>query len=230
MPPPPPAADTPESGDAHGPGTPMPEEDALLEAALKGDRGALIQLLEKLGPRVRARITPKISGHHRAAMDEDDVMQVTYLEAVTRLASFRGGGASGFLAWLTRLAENNLVDAIRMLEAEKRPNPKKRVHRARVQPDADSMVALIELVGVTSTAPSSAVTQSEIRRALDVVLARMPPDYAQVIRMYDLQGQPAAAVATEMGRSEGAIYMLRARAHDRLRDELPSESKFFSVS
>ncbi|MEM1184434.1 MAG: sigma-70 family RNA polymerase sigma factor [Planctomycetota bacterium] len=203
--------------------------DALLDRALGGERSALIELLEHLGPRVRGRIAARISPHHRAAVDEDDVMQVTYLEAVTRLASFRGGGSSGFLAWLSRLAENNLVDAIRMIEAEKRPNPKKRVRGARVSPDADSMVALIELVGVTSTAPSAAAAHDEVKRALDAVLARMPPDYAQVIRMYDLQGQPAAAVAADMGRSEGAVYMLRARAHDRLRDELPSESKFFSV-
>lgn len=205
------------------------ELDAVLERAVGGDRDALIDLLERLGPRVRGRIATKISPHHRSAIDEDDVMQVTYLEAVTRLASFRGGGASGFLAWLSRLAENNLVDAVRMIEADKRPNPKKRVRAARVSPETDSMVALIELVGVTSSAPSDGAAHSEVKRALDAVFARMPPDYAQVIMMYDLQGQSAAAVAAEMGRSEGAVYMLRARAHDRLRDELPSESKFFSV-
>ena len=203
--------------------------DQQLERALDGDREALIGLLERLGPRVRGRIAARIGAHHRSSIDEDDVMQVTYLEAVTRLASFRGGGSSGFLAWLSRLAENNLVDAIRMIEAEKRPNPKKRVRPNRDSPDTDSMVALIELVGVTSSAPSDGAAHDEVKRALDAVLARMPPDYAQVILMYDLQGQPASAVAVEMGRSEGAIYMLRARAHDRLRDELPSESKFFSV-
>ncbi|MEM7754403.1 MAG: sigma-70 family RNA polymerase sigma factor [Planctomycetota bacterium] len=203
--------------------------DQRLEQALAGDRNALIDLLESLGPRVRGRIAARIGPHHRSSIDEDDVMQVTYLEAVTRLASFRGGGSSGFLAWLSRLAENNLVDAIRMIEAEKRPNPKKRVRASRVSPETDSMVALIEMVGVTSSAPSEGAAHDEVKRALDAVFARMPPDYAQVIMMYDLQGQPAAAVAAEMGRSEGAIYMLRARAHDRLRDELPSESKFFSV-
>ena len=206
-----------------------PTLEAKLDAALAGDREALVEVLEALGPRVRGRVANRISAHHRSAIDEDDVMQVTYIEAVTRLASFRGGGTSGFLAWLSRLAENNLVDAIRMIEADKRPNPKKRVRGQNVSPEADSMVALIELVGVTSTAPSEGATQNEVKRALDIVLDRMPPDYAQVIRMYDLQGQPAAAVAAEMGRSEGAVYMLRARAHDRLRDELPSESKFFSV-
>jgi hypothetical protein len=37
-------------------------------------------------------------------------------------------------------------------------------------------------------------------------------------------------LAAEMKRSEGAAYMLRARAHDRLKEILGSDSKFFSTS
>ncbi len=61
------------------------------------------------------------------------------------------------------------------------------------------------------------------------MLAKLPPDYATVIRLYDLQGKPIAEVAADLGRSEGAVYMLRARTHDRLRELLPGESKFFSA-
>ena len=50
-----------------------------------------------------------------------------------------------------------------------------------------------------------------------------------MISLYVVQGRSASERAQELDRSEGAIYMLRARAHDRLRDLLPRESKFFSV-
>ena len=79
------------------------------------------------------------------------------------------------------------------------------------------------------TTPSAAAAGNEIRSALASVLERLPPDYATVIKLYDLQGRSASELAAELNRSEGAVYMLRARAHDRLRDLLPSESKFFSV-
>lgn len=214
----------------HNPfGSGKPEsDDVLLESALEGNRSALVSLLERIGPRVRARIAAKITGHLQSVLDEDDVMQVTYLEVVTRLDRFQGGGASGFLSWVSRLAENNLIDAVRMLEADKRPNPRNRVERATA--DGDSRVALVELVGVTVTTPSQIIAKSEIAAALDRVLARLPADYERVIRLYDLEQRPIEAVCGELGRSSGAVYMLRARAHERLRELLPSESRFFSVS
>lgn len=203
--------------------------EALLERAQRGDRDALIRLLEVYAGRVRARIGPKVSPHLRSSVDEDDVMQVTYLEVVTRFTTFQGGGASGFLAWMTRLAENNLIDAVRMLEADKRPNPKNRVGNRQVSDEDHSAHALIDLIGVTVSTPTKAVAANEIREALSNVLEKLPPDYATVVRLYDLKGKSAAEVATELDRSEGAVYMLRARAHDRLKELLPSESKFFSV-
>ena len=204
--------------------------DAMLDRALAGDRQSLISLLETVGPIVRSRIVPKIGPRLRIFVDDDDVMQVTYLEAVTRLDAFKGGGASGFLAWVQRLADNNLIDAIRMHEASKRPDPRKRVGAGGVGDDPDALIGLVELVGVTSTTPSNTAEKNDMRNAIEAVLLRLPPDYASVIRQYDLAGKPIAEVAAELGRSEGAVYMLRARAHDRLRDLLPSESKFFSVT
>lgn len=204
--------------------------DELLARAREGDRTALIELLEACAGRVRGRISPKITGYLRPFLDEDDVMQVTYLEVATRFETFSNGDSNGFLAWMSRLAENNLIDAVRMIEADKRPNPKKRVETAGKRgAGGEPMQALIEMIGVTVTTPSSAAVGQEIKSALSMVLDRLPPDYATVIRLYDLQGRSAAELAAELNRSEGAIYMLRARAHDRLRDLLPSESKFFSV-
>jgi len=49
-----------------------------------------------------------------------------------------------------------------------------------------------------------------------------------VVRLYDLEELPAAEIAQRMGRSAGAIHMLKARAHDRLVDILGSSSSFFS--
>ena len=53
---------------------------------------------------------------------------------------------------------------------------------------------------------------------------------ATVVRLYDIEGRSGPEVATTMGRSRGAVVMLRARAHDRLAELLGSGSKFFSDS
>lgn len=206
---------------------PTPEQEAQLERALKGDQHALVDLLEDLGGLVRARIEPKIGTHLKSSLDVDDVMQVTYMEVVSRLDGFQQGGVRGFLAWLTRMAENNLIDAARMLESQKRPNPRKRVTHASAE---ESMVALVEAIGATVTTPSRAAARGELGGVLDDALAKLPPAYEKVIRLYDFQGKNAKSVAAEMGKSEGAVYMLRARAHDRLRELLGGESRFFTMA
>ncbi len=58
------------------------ELERLLGLAQSGDRKALVGLLEACAPKVRARIEPKIGAALRSSLDVDDVMQVTFLEAV----------------------------------------------------------------------------------------------------------------------------------------------------
>lgn len=207
--------------------SPQPTQDELLRRAMGGNVDALTTLLGELGPVVRSRIAPKISPRWRAVLDEDDVMQTTYLEACLRINRFTTGAAREFLAWLTRLAENNLIDAVRSLESAKRPDPRKRVTQAANADD--SAVALIDMLSASGSTPSRVVGRGEAAGLMDMALKRLPPDYEKVVRLYDLAGNPAHAVARELGRSEGAIYMLRARAHDQLRELLGSDSKFFST-
>lgn len=200
-------------------------ENTLVERAVRGDSEALVELLEIEGPIVRTRIDPKINQIWKSVLDADDVMQVSYMEAFMLIGKFQSAGDGSFRAWLSQIAENNLRDAIKSLERAKRPSPRRRVHGP---PGEESFVALIELLGVTESTPSQSVARGEYRTAIDKALDTLPPDYARVIRLYDLEGRSVSELAAAMGRSPGAIFMLRARAHDKLRDALGSSSQFFS--
>lgn len=206
----------------------MPSEDTqeqLLSKAQDGDVEALVTLLESVGATVRAIMEPKIGRKHRTMVTTDDIMQVTYMESFARFSSFTGGGVKGFQAWLIRIAENNLIDAIRGLDAAKRPNPSRRIENRNQD---DSMVAMVEAIGVTVSTPSLAAHKGEVVSCIHEAVAKLPPDYAQVITMYDLQGRSIEEVVEELGRSKGAVYMLRARAHEHLREVLGSESRYFT--
>ncbi len=206
--------------------TPTPPTDAeLLAKATGGDQPALVELLRRHGPTVRARIAGKISSIWQSMIEPDDVLQVTYVEAVMDIGRFQPRHEGSFLAWLTLLAENNLRDAIKELDRAKRPSPRKRVTAG---PSDESYVALVELMGATLTTPSIQAAKGEIKTALDAALDRLPPDYARVIRLYDLAGKNIEEVCAEMGKSQGAVFMLRARAHDRLKQVIGTESQFFS--
>lgn len=202
------------------------DADTLLEHAMKGETASLAKLLELCGPKVRARIEGRIGPTHRSSLDADDVMQVTYVEAVMRLARFKGGGASGFLAWLSRMAENNLIDAVRALEAGRRPDPARRITNAGGT--SGSVVALIDLLSGTMTTPSHHAAHDEAAAHLQRAISSLPKDYEKVVRLFDLEGIEMKEVAQRLGKSEGAAYMLRARAHDRLREAMGPAAKFFS--
>lgn len=202
------------------------DEHRLVNAAIAGDEDALTRLLGAFGHTVRERLKGKIGQQWRASLDEDDVMQVTYLEAFLLIGQFKPRGVGSFTAWLTQVAENNLRDALRGLQAAKRPNPRNRVQVSGV--NQESFVALVEMLGSASTTPSRVAAADESVRLLEHALGTLPPDYERVVRMYDLEGLSAQEVGEQLGRSSGAIYMLRARAHERLKKLLGSESRFFS--
>lgn len=197
----------------------MPErDDELFVAGARGDSDAIAALLLRYGPQVRARLAAKIGQVWRGLLDEDDVLQVTYMEAFLRFMQFSPQGENAFVNWLSQIAENNLRDAIRGLERAKRPDP-----RRRVAPSAEqSTYALLDQLARHSATPSKIMRREESVVMLEEAIAQLPADYQTVVRSYDLQGNTIAVVAEQMKRSEGAVFMLRARALERLREILGS--------
>lgn len=194
----------------------------LIERAVQGDADSLGELLSLFGPRIEAQL--RISRPWRTMLEPGDVMQVTYLEAFLQISSFRPDQSSSFEAWLARIAENNLRDAIRGLERQKQLPPSKRIAEPN---SSDSYVGLYEQLAATTTTPSRTAARKDVERLMQAAIDRLPPDYATAIRLYDLEGRPMNAITTTMNRSAGAVHMLRARAHQRLGELLGSASAWF---
>jgi len=188
--------------------------------AVEGDELALTELLARHGLPIRQNLN--IAGKWRGLIEPDDVMQVTYLEAVLRIRQFTPGSPNGFANWLRRIAENNLRDAVKALECEKR-GPS-RGHR----PTTDSHAALLEQIGGTTTTPSRAAGRREVQKIVEDALLELPPDYARVLRLCELEGRSSGEASAELGRSDGAVRMLLCRAKDRLREVLGSGAAYFS--
>jgi RNA polymerase sigma-70 factor (ECF subfamily) len=200
-------------------------EEQLTHAVLAGDEDALSELLRRHGQELRQRLTGQIGRQYRSAVDEDDVLQVTYMEAFLRIYQFTNAGSGSFLAWLTRIAENNLRDAIRELDAGSRPPRARQLHAAPMSESYDDLLS--SLVGSDST-PFKRAARGESKEIIEAALEELPLDYAKVIRLYDLELLEIEKVAAALNRSKGATHMLRARAHDRLRELLGEEGRFFS--
>ncbi len=199
----------------------MTSEAEQIRAAIAGDMDALTRLLRARTAQLRSQL--KIDARWQSVIDVDDILQITFTEAFLRIGRFEPTGPGAFMAWLSRIADNNLRDAIKGLQRQKRPPP---APQATGRGDA-SVVELLELLGVTTTTPTRVFAQNELKEALERALAALPEDYARAVRAYDLEGRSIAETSQLLDRKPGAVHMLRARAHGRLR-ELLGQNPFFS--
>lgn len=204
----------------------MVGDDEHLKLACGGDADALTELLKHYGPIIRQDVARQIPRRWQALLSEDDVMQQTYADAFRSIRRFKPRGEGSFAKWLVSLARCNARDAIKMLQAEKRGGSRRRIEVTNTN---ESMCALYEQLATSGTSPSQHAARAEATSALSQAIQGLQPTYHQVVQMYDLEGRPMDEVAQVLKRSPGAVYMLRARAHDQLREELGTASQFFSI-
>ena len=100
------------------------DDDERVARAVAGDLDELEQLLREVTPAVLASL--EIDSIWSRSFDRDDVLQVSFLEAYLRIRTLRTATMGGFRAWLARIATNNLRDAVRALERDKRPSARRR--------------------------------------------------------------------------------------------------------
>ncbi len=201
-------------------------DDSLLERAVEGDGDALAALLERHAPAVRHALAGAIPARWQAVLTLDDVMQQAYAEAFGAIRRFALREGHTFEDWLVVIARRTLVDALRGLGAEKRGGDRPRITASA--PGGDSYISLLDVLGVTTTTPSRAAARCEGSDAVRGAIDRLPETQRLVVERYDLQGRTAEEIASEIGRSVGAIYMLRARAHRALCDIMGAPQAYLS--
>jgi RNA polymerase sigma factor (sigma-70 family) len=204
----------------------------LVGRARTGDEDAIGGLLCLHAADVRGVIGRALPRRRRSALSEDDVLQQTWVDAFCDFQAFvatlpREGerpAAEDHAAlgrWLVTLARRNLVDALRMLDAEKRGG-----RRGQVGLDG----VLVARAGGASRRASRVAVRMEASGAVLAAVRGLPERYREVVMGYDLEGRSMAEVAERIGASRGAAYMLRARALRALRSALGSSSRLFPSS
>lgn len=199
------------------------DEQAVM-GAVAGDADALASVLRAYGPSLHRHFAERIGRRYQAMLSSDDVLQVTFMEAFLHIRSFTYTGKNSFFAWLRQIGENNLRDAIRELDAKKRPER----GRLGIRSSDDFYSSFLgELVGSLTT-PTQHARRVDTKTLLEAALERLPPDYATVVRLYDLEERHIDEVvaAFDPPRSRGAIHMLRLRAFDCLRRLLAESGTF----
>lgn len=203
------------------------DEDRLLQDAVAGDGDALESLLLLHFDRLVAEVSARIPDDARAALSGEDVVQDAFIVAFQQIREFEPRGGAAFHAWLARIAENRLMDAVKALRAAKRGGGWVRV-QGTPSAEADGIIPALEMLATRSSTPSRSVAAHEAEAALEAALNSLDPDYRDVLRMRYIEAQPVAACAARLRRSEGAVHMLLSRALVALRARMGESAQFFT--
>lgn len=200
------------------PQPPADESDERLVArAVAGDQGALSTLLARHEDRARRIARIRMGRRVRSFLESQDVVQNSLLVATQQLEKFQGQGPGSFVAWLSRIVENQVRDAAKYAGAVKR--------------DPDRVVPL-DLAGASSrrsvldppdhgARPSEIAMDAELREAFDACVAALPADMREVVLLRDYANEDWETIAAKLERSsEGAIRQLYRRARIKLGNAL----------
>jgi len=177
------------------------ETTALLRGAKEGSAEALEEIYRRYAGRLLALVRLRLGRGLRSRLESRDILQACLLKSFERLDQFEGSEAASLMAWLARIAENEIRD-----QADFH-------HRGRR--DARREAPLEEAGGPAAqhlrSALSRAILGEEFLR-LEKALETLPEDYREVVLLRKMEERSWREVAGRLGRSEDACRMLLGRA------------------
>lgn len=186
------------------------------------DESSLERLIRTHEDELGARLGREMPRRHAGVLSVEDVLQQTWIDASLGFETLVSRSDRAVRAWLWSIARRNLIDAIRMLDAERRGGGRRMTPLRSIGSGS--------LRWFARSTPSRRPRALERNRALYDAIGELPERYRRVVEGFDLQGRAMGEIASELGTSPGAAYMMRARAHRVLRERLGRASLFFSGS
>ncbi len=153
---------------------------------------------------------------HREAAE--DVTQEAFVSAWRHIDTFRGGS---FRSWLFTIAANRARDELR--KGVRRPTTS--LDAARDDPDRADIDP-----PEPGPSPEGVAEQGEVRAAIEVALATLPPDWREVIVMSDIHGMDYAEIAAATGIALGTVKSRLSRARSRLREVILESRELSEVA
>ena len=154
-------------------------------------------------------------------LDVNDVLQQTCVDAFCAISRVQIDDQRAFSAWFETIARRNLIDTVRALRSEKRGGNHQRLTVHDLTKSLSDLLG--QLFAHSVTASRQAMTSESLDR-LRQAIAKLPEHYRAVVEQYDLKQQTIEQVAQTLGKTVGATFMIRSRAHRLLADMLGSSA------
>ena len=151
-------------------------------------------------------------------VDESDLVQDTFLEALRHFGGFRGTTEAELMSWLRQILAGVVANLLRRYYGTQRRNV--RLERELADDLDRSSHALAGGLAARQSSPSERAARREQAVRLADALEQLPADYREAIVLRHLEGLSFPEVARRMDRSVDSVEKLWVRALARLRSVL----------
>ncbi|MEX2186226.1 MAG: sigma-70 family RNA polymerase sigma factor [Pirellulales bacterium] len=193
------------------------DAEDLIRRARLGETAALGCLMQVYRNYLTILATTQLDHRLRRRVSPSDVVQDALLAAHRDFDGFRGQHEREFLAWMRQILINCLHHAYEVHMQAKRRDVRCEISLDQVSAAFDrSIVNFAQVLADRGPSPSAPVRRRESVAALADKLARLRPEYRDVIVLRSLQGLSFDEVAQRLGKRTGAVRMLWLRAIEKL--------------
>lgn len=186
-----------------------------LAAARRGDDEAFGRLFELFRRHLLLLAQRELPQGLRSKLDPSDVVQETAIDARRDFPGFRGATAEECYAWLRSILRNNVVDAVRRYETSQKRQVAKEISLA-----SESGQLVGRRLPIHRGDPDGSAIRREDAETLARMMARLPPDYRDVLHLHYWEGLSFVRIAGRIGRSPDAVRKLWHRAIGQLQEKL----------
>jgi RNA polymerase sigma factor (sigma-70 family) len=140
----------------------------------------------------------------RPPLDADDIVQDAVLRAYQAFDSVRGENVK---PWLLTIVRNCFLTAVSQLK-----------HKQSIQLPDDSEISLVDHALIDGDqSPEATMIQEDVARQLDGVLARLPPEFREILVLREMESMPYNEIAQVLGVPIGTVMSRLARARGLLK-------------
>ena len=204
----------------HEPGTNSETTLEMLKQAAAGDAAGWERLLGRYHDRLRRMIAVRLDPRLQGRFDPSDVLQETYVDALSRLPEYLREARMPFFLWIRYLTAHRLGRIHRAHLGRRMRDAGREASLYRgAMPEASSAALAAQLLG-KECRPSEAAVRAEQQLRLQDALSRMDPIDREVLSLRHFERLTRAEAAQVLNISGAATAKRYFRALERLRQIL----------
>ncbi len=189
----------------------------LVARVAAGDRGAVVELLERYRGRLRRMVAMRLDPRLQGRVDASDIIQEGYLDAMQRLEEYIRDPAVPFYIWLRFLVGQRVQEQHRRhLAAGRDIGREVSIYRGAM-PGASTGTLAAKLMGKL-TSPSNAAMRAERKMRLQQALNRMDLLDREILVLRHYEQMTNSDAAAALGLEKSAASKRYTRALGRLKE------------